>query len=130
MSVKQKGINAERELVHKLWSNGWCAHRIAGSGSSRYPSPDIIAANGNKKIAIEVKSTKKDKRYFSEEDISQIEIFSEMFGAEAWIALRFSRKDWFFIKTGELDKTKKGFCASLELARKKGIVFDEFLRIE
>ena len=130
MSVKQKGINAERELVHKFWSNGWCAHRIAGSGSSRYPSPDIIAAKEKRMVAVEVKSTKNDKRYFSEEDIKQIEVFSEMFGAEAWIALKFIRKDWFFIKTGELNKTKKGFCASLELAKKKGLVFEEFLRIE
>ena len=45
MSLKSKGINAERELIHKFWGVGWGAVRVAGSGSMRYPSSDILAAN-------------------------------------------------------------------------------------
>ena len=59
MSRKSKGINAERELIHLFWkTNSWTAVRIAGSGSSKYPCPDILAANISRKIAIEAKSTK------------------------------------------------------------------------
>ena len=46
MSRKSKGINAERELIRLFEdTNKWSACRVAGSGSSRYPSPDIIAAS-------------------------------------------------------------------------------------
>ena len=58
MSTKSKGINAERQLIHMFWSVKWTACRIAGSGSSKYPSPDIIAANRARKLAIEAKITK------------------------------------------------------------------------
>lgn len=46
MSHKSKGINAEREIIHLFWSMpGWTACRVAGSGSMKYPSPDVIAGN-------------------------------------------------------------------------------------
>ena len=35
MSTKSKGTNAERELIHNLWANGYAAIRSAGSGSMK-----------------------------------------------------------------------------------------------
>ena len=32
MSRKGKGINAERDLIHKFWGNSWAAVRVAGLG--------------------------------------------------------------------------------------------------
>ena len=64
MSFKSKGINGERELVHMFWNRGWACLRIAGSGSSKYPSPDILAGNKLRKLAIECKITKDQKKYF------------------------------------------------------------------
>lgn len=128
MSGKTKGINAERELIHMFWTNDWCAHRIAGSGSSRYPAPDIIAANASRRLAIEVKVTKDKAKYFSDADIGQIREFSQIFGAEAWIALKFKGNDWFFIKADKLIKTEKGFCASLNLVKEKGMLFNKLIK--
>ena len=53
MSRKSKGINAERDLIHKFWGTGkWSAVRIAGSGSMKYPSADILATNKLRTLAI------------------------------------------------------------------------------
>ena len=58
MSTKSKGSNAERELIHMFWSKGFAAIRSAGSGSMKYPSPDLLVAKNNKILAIECKITK------------------------------------------------------------------------
>ncbi len=42
---KSKGSAAERELIHKFWANSWGAIRVAGSGSSQFPSPDILVGS-------------------------------------------------------------------------------------
>ena len=127
MSAKKKGIDAERELIHKFWEKNWTALRIAGSGSSKYPSPDIIAANITRKLAIEAKLTKETKKYFTKADIDQILEFSSKFGAEAWLAVKFPKLGWFFLPPSEIKQTKKGFVFSLELAKKKGFSFNELL---
>jgi Holliday junction resolvase len=127
MSTKRKGINAERELIHKFWNSGWTAIRVAGSGSSKYPSPDIIAANISRKLAIEAKLTKEDKKYFTKQDIDQINEFSEKFGAEAWLAVKFPKSGWFFLPPSEIDQTPNGFVFSLKKAKTKGLSFNELL---
>ena len=83
MSRKSVGINAERELIHLFWSSGWSAVRIAGSGSSHYPSPDLIASNIARKLAIEAKVTK-DKinaylRLFSYKNLTLEETTNSIF---------------------------------------------------
>ena len=68
--MKAKGSNAERELVSKFWKKGFASIRVAGSGSSRFPCPDILASNVTRTIAIEAKATKKDIQYFRENQIT------------------------------------------------------------
>ena len=60
MSSKAKGSNAERDLVHKFWGEMFACVRVAGSGSMKYPSPDIIASRDGITIALECKTTKKN----------------------------------------------------------------------
>ncbi len=128
MSKKSKGINAERDLIHKFWqTNEWCAVRVAGSGSMKYPSADVLASNKLRKVAIECKTTKEKKKYFAEEEIDQLKTFSEFFGAEPWIAVKFDRESWFFINIEDLEKTNKGFTVSIDLAKTKGLLFEEFI---
>ena len=128
MSKKSKGINAERDLIHKFWkTNEWCAIRVAGSGSMRYPSADILASNKLRKLAIECKTTKEKKKYFAEDEIDQIKQFSDFFGAEPWIGIRFDKNPWFFITLEDLKKTEKGFSVSLDLIKTKGLLFEEFI---
>lgn len=126
MSRKAKGIRAERELIALFWgTGGWAAHRIAGSGSSRFPSPDILAGNSLRRLAIECKSTKKTSKYLTREEVGQLKCFAEIFGAEPWIAVRFDK--WFFLNLEDLRETKKGYMISEAIARTKGLLFEELV---
>jgi holliday junction resolvase Hjr len=128
MSLKAKGTNAERELVHMFWKTGnWVAHRIAGSGSSHYPSPDIIASNKLRKVALECKATKSASVYIPKEEVEGLRAFALMFGAEAWICVRFDRKEWYFLSLDDLNSTEQSYCANIELATRKGLLFEEFI---
>lgn len=128
MNIKQKGTIAERELIHMFWStNDWAAFRSAGSGSMKYPGPDIIAGNRVRKLALEIKSTSSDKKYLTQEDIMQLQEFCNRFGAEPWFGVRFSNKKWFFLNIEDIDKTAKQFVISKELAERKGLTFEELI---
>lgn len=110
-----------------FWDKDWAAIRAAGSGSTRFPSPDVLASNTKRRIAVECKFVNGEKKYFEKEEIKQIETFSKIFGAEAWIGVKFSRKDWHFIKTEDLESTKGMFLASLELCKEKGTDFNTLI---
>lgn len=127
MKSKIKGSNAERELIHLFHRYNWSACRIAGSGSSHYPNPDIIAGNVIRKIAIECKVTKEDKKYFSNADIDQLCTFAKNFGAEPWLAVKFKSSQWYFFVPEDLDKTAGSFVASVELAERKGLLFEQLI---
>jgi Holliday junction resolvase len=127
MSRKSKGINAERELIHMLWEKKWACLRTAGSGSMHFPAPDILASNKLRVVAIECKTTKKNKKYFPKEEIKQLKNFAEYFGAEPWIAVKFFRTNWYFLNTEDLRETKKSFVISKKNAESKGLLFNEFL---
>lgn len=127
MSRKGKGIKAERELIHLFWKQGWAAVRVAGSGSSRYPSPDVLAGNGTKSMAIECKSSGEKKRYLAKEEVENLLKFSKTFGAEPWIGVRFNALPWYFLPPGELQKTGKHFAVDVEQAKQRGLLFDELI---
>lgn len=112
MGAKTKGTSAERELVHLLWANKWAASRVAGSGSIKYPVPDIIASKQGKQIAIECKTTKEDTQYLTKEEVADIKKFAAISGAEPYIAVRFAREQWLFLKPEELDVTPTQFVIS------------------
>lgn len=124
MSKKSRGIAGERELVHKFWANGWACIRVAGSGSSKYPSPDLLAGNNLRKLAIECKLVKNMDKYFSREELDDLKTFSVKFGAEAWVAIKFKGFDWLFINLEDLKVTDKGFSINFETAKQKGLSFD------
>ncbi len=128
MSRKSKGINAERELIHLFWKFGWAAIRIAGSGSSRYPSPDILAGNNLKKIAIECKTTVDSRKYLTRKEVYELEEFSRLFGAEPWIAVKFSKFSWFFLSLDDLEERENSYLVSLETAKRRGLSFDDIVR--
>ncbi len=127
MSRKSVGINAERELIHLFWANKWSAVRVAGSGSSHYPSPDIIASNITRKIAIEAKVTKDKSKYFSKEEIEQLKLFSSKFGAEPWIGVKFKNLNWFFVSLEDLELVGKNYVISVKLAKNKGLLFNQLI---
>ncbi|MEK6974504.1 MAG: Holliday junction resolvase Hjc [Nanoarchaeota archaeon] len=128
MGSKNKGTRAERELFHMLWNNGWATLRSAGSGSTPKPSPDLIASNNERILAIECKSIKGNSKYFDRKEISELIEFSKLFGAEPWLAVRFDNNGWFFIIPEDLKVTKSGnMSISLEKAMKNGLKFDDVI---
>ncbi|MFH1400087.1 MAG: Holliday junction resolvase Hjc [Nanoarchaeota archaeon] len=127
MNTKKKGTDAERDLIHKFWGAGWAAFRAAGSGSARYPTPDIIAGNNLRKIAIEVKSVKATRKYFSKQEVDDLLLFSAKFGCEAWLAIKFGPQPWLFVSPEDLSVTQAAGGISLEGARLKGLSFEEMV---
>jgi len=124
--AKRKGSNAERDLIKRFWeAEDWAAHRMAGSGSSQYPSPDIIAGNGARFLAIEVKITADTKKYFPRREIEDLRFFSQKFGSESWIAIKFPRIAWLFVNIEDLRETEKCFVISLPDAKSKGLSFEQ-----
>ncbi len=116
---KKRGIAAERELLHILWDKGFACCRVAGSGSIPEPSCDLLAGNTKKRHAIEVKTTKKGKKYISKEQFKSFLEFSDKFGLTPLFAIKFMRQGWFFIKPEHLDETEKSYSISLERAKLK-----------
>ena len=125
MSIKAKGSNAERELVHLLWAKEIPAIRVAGSGSSHYPSPDIVAGTSDRKLAIECKSVRGDSKYIPKEEIADLTKFANKFGSEPWIAVRFARTEWLFLAPEDLKETSASFAVTKELAKLKGLLLEE-----
>lgn len=127
MNIKFKGTNAERELVHLFWKNEWAAIRVAGSGSMKYPNPDVLAGNRLRKIAVECKVTGDERKYLSKDDIAQLKEFCGRFGAEPWIGVKLNKKEWHFLTLEDLEKTEKGYVISSDIAARKGLLFGELI---
>ncbi|MBI2041342.1 MAG: Holliday junction resolvase [DPANN group archaeon] len=124
MSMKAKGSNAERELVSMLWGSNFAAIRAAGSGVQKFYSPDVLASNGSKVLAIECKSTKSKYQYFEPQQVDELKKFSEIFKAEPWLAVKFST-EWKFFKIEDLEKTEKAHVATRE-SEKARVLLDLF----
>ncbi|HLD33662.1 MAG TPA: Holliday junction resolvase Hjc [Candidatus Nanoarchaeia archaeon] len=128
MSRKSKGINAERELIKLFWeTRKWLACRVAGSGVSRYPCPDIIAGKIGRKIAIECKASKDDMKYIPRDDIFKLKEFALTFEAEPWVAVRFDRTPWYFLRVDELEDTGTTRLVSKKMAEEKGLTFEQLV---
>ncbi len=127
---KGKGSRTERELVHLFNNTGeWAAIRVAGSGLTDDPNPDVLTGNKNRYLAIECKSIKGTSKYLYPEEIEQIVTFASKFGAEPWIAIRFNIKGWYFLKPEHLEKTKSSNSViNLRLAEEKGLRFKDIIK--
>lgn len=128
MSRKSKGINAERALIHMFWAKDWAATRVAASGSIKYPVPDVIAGNGNRSIAIEVKTSKAKHKYFTKEEISQLKQFCTIFGAEPLVAIKFNNVPWSFLKLENLQEKNSSYLANLKIISAHGLSFEDLVK--
>jgi holliday junction resolvase Hjr len=129
MSTKGKGTRAERELIHKFWKADFGCVRVAGSGSVPLPVPDLLAGNKKRWFAIECKSIAGKSKFLYPDEIEQIVTFSNAFGAEPWLAIRFDRIGWYFLKAEQLKKTKSGnYNITLKICEREGIRFEELTK--
>jgi len=127
---KATGTIAENELIHLFWnSKNWVCVRVAGSGSTQFPAPDLLASRGDKKIVMEVKVVGGVKKYFTGQEIRDLNFFAEKFGAEPWVGVQFEKKQWYFITTNELSLTKsENYSINLIDMKRKGFTFDEMIK--
>ena len=128
-SAKAKGSKGERELVRFFNEvTDFSAIRVAGSGSSKYPSPDILAGNAMRRLAIECKVTKERKKYFSNKEIAELQTFSRKFGAESWVAVQFTGEEWYFLMLEDLEDTGNNWAVSVEVAKRRGVTKEELVQ--
>lgn len=129
MGNKEKGSNAERELIHTFWATKqWTAIRVAGSGSMRYPAPDILASCNGMHLAIECKATKADYQYLEKREVKELVEFAKTAGARPLVAVRFDRKQWYFLNPDDLPATEKNYAITPELAELRGMTFEEITK--
>ena len=124
MSQKKRGCDAERELLHLLNDRGFAVARIAGSGIETFC--DLLAGNGKKRYAIEVKIASGNKKYLNKQQIIGLIKFANKFGVAPIVAIKFLRKGWWFVRPEKLSCTKKAFIISFEEAQKKGESLNDF----
>lgn len=126
MGNKEKGANAERELYQMFIDNFFRAVRVAGSGMMENTSCDLIAGKRGQKYCVECKASKKPSKYITKKQIEEFLVFSEIFGLEPVIAVRFNREGWFFLHPSDLQNSGKNWLVSLEIAKQKGKRFSQF----
>jgi len=127
MNRKNKGICGERELVHQFWSFGWPCIRVAGSGSNKYPSPDILTGHAGRMLAIECKVVASNKKYFTKQEVDDLKFFAKEFGAEAYVTVKFG-KIWYFFSIDDLEEKDNSYLASEEMAKIKAFLIEELIQ--
>ncbi len=118
---KRKGGIYERELLDLFFSSGYGGVRVAGSGCSKHPSPDIVVGGSGRFFAFEVKSTRNDFVYISNEQLSDLRCFAECFGCTPLVAVKFIKVGWRFFSIPVLDKNNYRFDLNMD-----GMVFNSF----
>lgn len=123
-----KGGRRERELVNLLYDAEFAVMKAPASGAATNRElPDVLAGNGSRFYAIEAKASNGNPIYLSGEEVESLIYFAENFGAEAWIAVRFDREDWYFFKPDELYQTDGGnYRVKKETAIENGTDFEEY----
>lgn len=124
MVYHSKGANAERELMRLFFAGGFSVVRIAGSGTSPLPAPDIIAIKKGRIVAVECKARKAKNLAISVGQIGELLDWARKAGGEPWVAWKIPRKGWFFLKPGQLKNTGKFFTINLKDAMAKGTLFE------
>ena len=130
--MAKKGSAEERDLVHKLWERNFAAMRApASGGATKRPLPDVLAGNGKIYLAIEVKTTTKDKVYIDATQIDDLCNFSKIFGATPYIGVRFKYTKWLFLKPENTPRTRNGnYKVEKNQALEKGLEIDEIAGID
>ncbi|WP_415953390.1 Holliday junction resolvase Hjc [Methanobrevibacter woesei] len=130
--MAKKGSAEERDLVHKLWDRNFAAMRApASGGATKFPLPDVIAGNGKIYLAIEVKTTTKDKIYIDFPQIDALCEFASIFGAIPYIGVKFKYTKWLFLSPENTERTKSNnYKIEKNFALEKGLEIDEITGID
>jgi len=130
--MPRKGSAEERDLVHKLWDKNFAAMRApASGGATKKPLPDVLAGNGKVYLAIEVKTTTKDKIYIDSPQMDGLCEFCDIFGAEPYLGVKFKYTKWLFLAPEKIDRTRSNnYRVDKEVALEKGLELDEIIGMD
>lgn len=107
--MSRKGVLEERTVVSIFEENGYKATRIPASGGrTKRDLPDVIAGNGRRYYAVEVKSSKQNHIYIREEQVYELIRFARGFGATPIVVAKFTRKPYKVFDIIELETTDSG----------------------
>ena len=110
-----RGFQKERELVRKLWEEGFACMRAPASGAKvrRSVQPDMIAIRNNIIFVMEVKTRRKGKAiYIEKEKIDKLIEWARRAGSNALplVALYVNREySWRFVPVINLKQTEGGY---------------------
>ena len=121
MNRYAKGANAERELIQQLYSLGFSVARMAGSGKTSLPSPDIIALNKYKKLAFECKAWNGNYLSIPAQQMRELISWGKKAEVEMFVAWKMPNHGWFFLKPEHFNSSEKHFSISKQKALKKAI---------
>jgi len=124
---KAKGSNAERELLFMLFEEGFAVSRVAGSGCSTLPTPDIIAVKNKISVAIECKTKIGDYLNIKESQIEELKTWEKLSNCKSYIAWRLGKDSWYFLELKDLKKTKKAYSIKKEDIINKGMRLKDFV---
>jgi len=128
----KKGSAEERNLVNKLWDKNFAAMRApASGGATKRPLPDVLAGNGKIYLAIEVKTTTQEKIYVNSLQIDALCEFCEIFGAQAYLGIKFKHTKWLFLSPDKIDRTKSNnYRIEKDVALERGLELDEIIGLD
>ncbi|MCX6803334.1 MAG: Holliday junction resolvase Hjc [Candidatus Diapherotrites archaeon] len=127
MAHYNKGANAERELIKVLFDKGFAVLRVAGSGVSPLPSPDVVALKNSRILAFECKAWKGNYLAIPVVTFNDEVNWARVAGAEFFVGWKVPHEGWFFLRAEHFRNAGKNFMVSLEEARKNGVLIYYFV---
>ncbi len=124
MAHYNKGANAERELIKLLFDRGFAVLRVAGSGVSPLPSPDVVAIKSGRILAFECKAWRGQHLAIPVVTMNDEVNWARVAGAEFFVGWKIPREGWLFFKFEHFHNAGKNFMISLENARKFSVSLD------
>jgi Holliday junction resolvase len=127
MTHYNKGASAERELIHTLSDLGFAVLRVAGSGVSPLPSPDVVALKNGRILAIECKAWKGNYLAIPIGTMNDEVNWARTAGAEFFVGWKIPRAGWLFVKFEHFRNAGKNYMISLEEAKKNSIPLETLI---
>ena len=124
MTRYAKGADAERELIHLLFDKGFSVVRVAGSGKTALPAPDLIALHKGRILAFECKAWASGSIHIPVSQMQELLSWCDRAGAEIFLAWKYPHKGWFFLKPGDFSQTDKNNSITLRHAQARAIHLD------
>ena len=118
MSHYNKGASAERELIKTLFNQGFAVLRVAGSGVSPLPSPDVVALKDGRILAFECKAWKGKHLAIETKTFNDEVQWARTAGAHFFVAWKIPREGWLFITPESFHNAGKNYLISLIEAKK------------